>query len=65
MYRNNGDLTFTDVTKRAGVGGLGYSMGIACGDYDNDGDVDMYVTGVDHNQLFRNNGDGTFSDADR
>lgn len=63
LYRNNGDLTFTDVTKQAGVGGLGYSMGIACGDYDNDGDVDMYVTGVDHNQLFRNNGDGTFSDA--
>ena len=63
LYRNNGDLTFTDVTKRAGVGGRGYSMGVACGDYDNDGDVDMYVTGVDHNQLFRNNGDGTFSDV--
>ena len=63
LYRNNGDRTFTDVTRKAGVGGLAYSMGIACGDYDNDGDVDMYVAGVDHNQLFRNNGDGTFADA--
>jgi hypothetical protein len=63
LYHNNGDLTFTDVTKRAGVGGLGYSMGVACGDYDNDGDVDIYVTGVDHNQLFRNDGDGTFTDV--
>ncbi|NWG12852.1 MAG: CRTAC1 family protein [Acidobacteria bacterium] len=63
LYRNNGDNTFTDVTERAGVKGLGYSMGVATGDYDNDGFVDLYVCGVNHNQLFHNNGDGTFTDV--
>jgi hypothetical protein len=63
LYRNNGDGTFTDVTERAGLKGIGYSMGVAAGDYDNDGFVDLYVTGVNRNQLFHNNGDGTFTDV--
>ncbi len=63
LFRNNGDGTFTDVTERAGVHGLGYSMGVAAGDYDNDGFVDLYVAGVNHNQLLHNNGDGTFTDV--
>jgi hypothetical protein len=63
LYHNNGDGTFTDVTTKAGLAGLGYSMGVAAGDYDNDGFEDLYVTGVNHNQLFHNNGDGTFTDV--
>ena len=63
LYRNNGDGTFTDVTEKAGVKGIGYSMGVAAADYDNDGFVDLYVAGVNHNQLLHNNGDGTFSDV--
>jgi len=63
LYRNNGDGTFTDVTEKAGVQGVGYSMGVAAGDYDNDGNVDLYVVGVNRNQLLHNNGDGTFSDV--
>lgn len=63
LYRNNHDGTFTDVTHRAGVAGEGYSMGVAAGDYDNDGWVDLYVTGVNKNILYHNNGDGTFSDV--
>ncbi len=62
LYHNNGDGTFTDVTERAGVQGLGYSMGVAAGDYDNDGFVDLYIAGVNRNQLLHNNGDGTFTD---
>jgi hypothetical protein len=63
LFRNNGDGTFTDVTEKAGLAGIGYSMGVAAGDYDNDGFVDLYVTGVNRNQLFHNNGDGTFTDV--
>jgi hypothetical protein len=63
LFRNNGDGTFTDVTEKAGLQGIGYSMGVAAGDYDNDGYVDLYVTGVNRNQLFHNNGDGTFTDV--
>jgi hypothetical protein len=63
LFRNNGDGTFTDVTESAGLKGIGYSMGVAAGDYDNDGFVDLYVTGVNYNQLFHNNGDGTFTDV--
>ncbi|MFZ0745964.1 MAG: CRTAC1 family protein [Terracidiphilus sp.] len=63
LYRNNGDGTFTDVTEQAGVKGVGYSMGVAAGDYDNDGYVDLYVVGVNRNQLLHNNGDGTFTDV--
>jgi hypothetical protein len=63
LFRNNGDGTFTDVTEKAGLQGMGYSMGVAAGDYDNDGVVDLYVTGLNRNQLFHNNGDGTFTDV--
>ncbi len=63
LYRNNGDGTFTDVTEKAGVKGVGYSMGVAAGDYDNDGFVDLYVAGVNRNQLLHNNGDGTYTDV--
>jgi hypothetical protein len=62
LYRNNGDGTFTDVTEQAHVQGIGYSMGVAAGDFDNDGFVDLYITGVNQNQLLHNNGDGTFTD---
>ena len=63
LYRNNHDGTFTDVAERAGVTGEGYSMGVATGDFNNDGRVDLYVTGVDRNFLYRNNADGTFTDV--
>ncbi|HEV2397181.1 MAG TPA: CRTAC1 family protein [Candidatus Sulfotelmatobacter sp.] len=63
LFHNNGDGTFTDVTEKAGLQGLGYSMGVAAADYDNDGFVDLYVTGLNRNQLFHNNGDGTFTDV--
>jgi enediyne biosynthesis protein E4 len=63
LYRNNRDGTFTDVTEQAGVKGIGYSMGVAAGDYDNDGWVDLYIAGVNRNQHLHNNGDGTFTDV--
>jgi hypothetical protein len=63
LYRNNRDGTFTDVTQRAGVQGHGYEMGVAVGDYNNDGSEDLYVVGVHGNTLYRNNGDGTFTDV--
>jgi enediyne biosynthesis protein E4 len=63
LYHNNGDGTFTDVTKQAGVGGTGYGMGCTFGDYDNDGYTDIYVTNYGPNVLYHNNGDGTFTDV--
>jgi len=63
LFRNNHDGTFTDVTERAGVAGEGYGMGIAVGDYDNDGWPDLFLANVTGNQLFHNNGDGTFTDV--
>src|ERR1035441_8603754 len=63
LYRNNGDGTFTDVTERAGVQGHSYGMGVATGDYDNDGFPDLYVTNVGGSILYHNNGDGTFTDV--
>ncbi|MFZ0302724.1 MAG: CRTAC1 family protein [Terracidiphilus sp.] len=63
LFRNNGDGTFTDVTEKAGLAGVGYSMGVAAGDYDNDGYVDLFVAGFNRNQLLHNNGDGTFTDV--
>jgi enediyne biosynthesis protein E4 len=65
LFHNNGNLTFTDVTAKAGVGGAGYGMGVAVGDYDNDGRPDLYVANVNGNRLFHNNGDGTFTDVSR
>jgi Tfp pilus assembly protein PilF len=63
LFRNNHDGTFSDVTLAAGVGGEGYSMGVATADYDNDGCVDLFVTGVKSNTLYRNRCDGTFEDV--
>ena len=63
LYHNNGDGTFTDVTQRAGVGAEGlFGMGIAVGDFDNDGFPDLFVCGYGRCILYHNNGDGTFSD---
>ncbi len=63
LYHNNHNLTFTDVTDKAGVAGSGYGMAVAIGDYDNDGRPDLFVANVNANQLFHNNGDGTFTDV--
>jgi enediyne biosynthesis protein E4 len=64
LYRNNGDGTFTDVTEKAGVGAEGlFGMGVAVGDYDNDGLPDLYVLGYGRSILYHNNGDGTFADV--
>jgi enediyne biosynthesis protein E4 len=63
LYRNNGNGKFTDVTMSAGVQGGYYGMGVAVGDYDNDGHQDLFVTGANGYQLFHNNGDGTFADV--
>ena len=67
LFRNEltetGKLRFTDVTEQAGVGHVGYGMGVAVGDYDNDGFPDLYVTNFGHNVLYHNNGDGTFTDV--
>ncbi len=64
LYRNNGDGTFTDVTEKTGVGAEGlFGMGIAVGDYDNDGFPDLYVAGYGRGILYHNNGNGTFTDV--
>jgi enediyne biosynthesis protein E4 len=64
LYRNNGDGSFTDVTERAGVGAEGlFGMGVAVGDYDNDGFPDLFVLGYRRCILYHNNRDGTFSDV--
>ena len=63
LYHQKTDGTFEDVTERAGLKGNAYSMGCATGDYDNDGYVDLYVTGFGENRLYRNNADGTFTDV--
>lgn len=63
LYKNLGNGAFRDVTIKAGVGDSGWSGGIATADYDNDGDVDLFVTNEGANVLLRNNGDGTFSDV--
>jgi hypothetical protein len=69
LFRNllaeTGKLRFVDVTAQAGVGHIGYGMGVAVGDYDNDGFQDLYVTNFGHNVLYHNNGDGTFTDVTR
>ena len=67
LYRNDlvetGTLQFTDVTDASRLKATGYGMGVATGDFDNDGFVDLYVTNWGSNQLWRNNGDGTFTDV--
>jgi len=63
LYRNNHDGTFTDVTRKAGLDLEMYGMGVAVGDYDNDGFPDILITCVGQNRLFKNSGKGTFVDA--
>ena len=65
LYRNEGAWKFTDVTDEAGVGDTGFGLGVAVGDYDNDGDPDVYLNNYGPNVLYRNNGDGTFADVTR
>jgi hypothetical protein len=63
LYRNDGNWKFTDVTKESGLGDAGHGLGVAVGDYDNDGYLDVYLNNYGPNVLFRNNGDGTFTDV--
>jgi len=63
MLSETGKLQFVDVTEQAGVGHIGYGMGVAVGDYDNDGFQDLYVTNFGCNVLYHNNGNGTFTDV--
>jgi len=63
LYRNDGDWKFTDVSERAGVDDKGYGLGVTVGDYDNDGDPDLYLNNYGPNVLYQNNGDGTFTDV--
>ncbi len=62
LFRNNCDLTFTDVTDEAGLAGQGYSNAVAVADFDNDGFSDIFVTGVNRNTLYKNLGNGHFAD---
>jgi len=63
LFHQKQDGTFEDVTEKAGLQGVGYGMGVAVGDYDNDGFEDLYVTAYGGNKLYHNNGDGTFTDV--
>jgi hypothetical protein len=63
MYHQKSDGTFEDITEKAGLAGVGYGMGVAIGDYDNDGFEDLYVTGYGGNRLYPNNGNCTFTDV--
>jgi len=63
LYRNNGDGTFTDVTESAGISNSMRGMGLAVGDYNNDGWPDIYITGFGASKLYRNNGNGKFTDV--
>jgi enediyne biosynthesis protein E4 len=63
LFHQKGDGTFEDVTEKSGLKGAGYGMGVAAGDYDNDGYEDLYVTAYGGNRLYHNNGNGTFTDV--
>jgi hypothetical protein len=67
LLHNKGDGTFEDVTAKSGLAGqqIGYSFGVAAGDYDNSGQEDLFVAGAGRNTLYHNNGDGTFTDVTR
>ena len=63
LFENDGRGNFRDVTAKAGLAGIGFSNGAAVGDYDNDGNDDLFVAGVHGNHLYHNNGNGTFTDV--
>lgn len=63
LFHQKSDHTFEDVTEKAGLQGVGYGMGVAVGDYDNDGNQDLFITAYGGNRLYHNNGDGTFTDV--
>jgi hypothetical protein len=63
LFHQKKDGTFEDITEKAGLHGVGYGMGVAVGDYDNDGYEDIYVTAFGGNRLYHNNGNGTFTDV--
>jgi enediyne biosynthesis protein E4 len=63
LYHQKADGTFEDVTEKSGLQGAGYGMGVAVGDFDNDGFEDLFVTAYGGNRLYHNNGDGTFTDV--
>jgi hypothetical protein len=63
MYHQKADGTFEDITEKSGLKGVGYGMGVAVADYDNDGYEDVFVTGYGGNRLYHNNGDCTFTDV--
>jgi hypothetical protein len=63
LFRNQGNWVFKDVTHQAGVKGEGFATGVATGDFDNDGFVDIFIAGVNRNMLYRNHGDGSFEDV--
>jgi enediyne biosynthesis protein E4 len=65
LYRNNRDGTFTDVTDKSGLVRHGWGQGVCVGDYDNDGNLDLFVTYFGKNVLYHNNGNGTFTDVTR
>ncbi|MFQ5823239.1 MAG: CRTAC1 family protein [bacterium] len=65
LFRQERDGTFVDVTEASGLGDTGYGMGVAVGDIDNDGDVDVYVTNYGYDALYRNNGDRTFTNISK
>jgi enediyne biosynthesis protein E4 len=63
LFHQKKDGTFEDVTEKSGLQGIGYGMGVAAGDFDNDGYEDLYVTAYGGNRLYHNNGNGTFTDV--
>ena len=63
LYRNDGNGKFTEVGEKAGVSDIGWGMGVAVGDYNNDGFEDLYVTCLGPDHLLKNNGNGTFTDV--
>ena len=63
LFHNNGDGTFTDIAAEAGTTNDRYAKGATAGDYDNDGDMDLYISNIGRNRLYRNNGDLTFTDV--
>src|ERR1700722_18922678 len=63
LFLNDGHARFTDATEKSGLAGTSFDIGVAIGDYDNDGNQDIFVGGVHHNTLYHNNGDGTFTDV--